>query len=268
MMWTNQITTHYHMHNRRLPVRTAVRYQFIPPKNSLASVEPYLKHTNRLHVLLTLFIVQQVHWSVCITTMLFKTWRVSQHHHSGQLSTFVSWASSERLSSSAGPRLLLLAPLHLSPLKSSQCDMEYSCRLWEEEGKEGRSRGEKREREREREREERGEVDLQIVHLLVQCLHSRFILPWARYVLLLIFGALLTWMWSTTSASVFSILTSALLSAFLNRWSKNLALLCGHRPCDPAEWWFFACSSEVYTEGSEDYDYVYMESDSIQPLLV
>lgn len=60
--------------------------------------------------------------------------------------------------------------------------------------------------------------------------YVRLIRPWALYVLLLILGAALTWMWSTTKWSVSSPLNSALLSAFFNSWSRNSADFLGHRP--------------------------------------
>ena len=62
------------------------------------------------------------------------------------------------------------------------------------------------------------------------CRYIRLILPWALYVRLLIFGAALTWMWSTTRWSVSSPLNSALLSAFFKSCSKNSADFLGHLP--------------------------------------
>ena len=66
--------------------------------------------------------------------------------------------------------------------------------------------------------------------MIAVCRYIRLILPWALYVRLLIFGAALTWMWSTTRWSVSSPLNSALLSAFFKSCSKNSADFLGHLP--------------------------------------
>lgn len=69
---------------------------------------------------------------------------------------------------------------------------------------------------------------------LNELLNVRLIRPWALYVRLLILAAAFTWMWSMTRASVLSILTSALLSAFLSNSRRISALFFGQRPWDPA----------------------------------
>lgn len=56
-------------------------------------------------------------------------------------------------------------------------------------------------------------------------------------------------MWSITRASVFSIFTSALLSAFFRSSRRTVALFFGHRPWDPADFWFLACTGGVKGEG-------------------
>ena len=55
--------------------------------------------------------------------------------------------------------------------------------------------------------------------------------PWARYVRLLIFGALLIWTWVTYNFSTSKLLKSALASALLNRCNKYSADFAGQRPC-------------------------------------
>merc|ERR1719310_234454 len=67
--------------------------------------------------------------------------------------------------------------------------------------------------------------------------------PWARYVRLRCFCARFTWMWLISRFSVSRPLTSALLSAFLSRCSRNLQLFTGHRTwVAPAPGAFLACA--------------------------
>lgn len=54
--------------------------------------------------------------------------------------------------------------------------------------------------------------------------------PCALYVRLLIFGALLIWMWLMYNFSTSKLLKSALASALLSRWSKCSADFAGQRP--------------------------------------
>lgn len=146
-MWTNRIQTAGSHAWTTLPVTptttptfcyyacAAVRFEITSTLSSSHSqarqhshTPPNTKHNHNAHTdfiarVISVFIIEKG----SNTTLFIEMF--SPHHHSELLSTFVSWASFVRLSSSVELHLLPWAPPHPSPQGSSQCDKGCSCRL-------------------------------------------------------------------------------------------------------------------------------------------